>query len=114
MRDHAHTLSDFRVPALLIECEPCGRRIVGVEELTGLSDQEAVARANKLASKRRGRIDGSEVWDGKRLVVSQPVPPRTSHQATIRASRPKVRKHGDDLLAADAGRLPQGAVLQHI
>ena len=26
MRDHAHTLSDFRVPRLSIECEPCGRR----------------------------------------------------------------------------------------
>ena len=25
-RDHAHTLSDFRVPTLSIECEPCGRR----------------------------------------------------------------------------------------
>jgi hypothetical protein len=24
MRDHAHTLSDFRVPTLSIECEPCG------------------------------------------------------------------------------------------
>jgi hypothetical protein len=26
MRDHAHTLSDFRVPTISIECEPCGRR----------------------------------------------------------------------------------------
>jgi hypothetical protein len=26
MRDHAHTLSDFRVPSLSVECEPCGRR----------------------------------------------------------------------------------------
>ena len=25
MRDHVHTLSDFRVPTLSIECEPCGR-----------------------------------------------------------------------------------------
>jgi hypothetical protein len=25
MRDHAHTLSDFRVSTLSIECEPCGR-----------------------------------------------------------------------------------------
>ena len=24
MRDHAHTLSDFCVPTLSIECEPCG------------------------------------------------------------------------------------------
>ena len=26
MRDNAHTLSDFLVPTLSIECEPCGRR----------------------------------------------------------------------------------------
>jgi hypothetical protein len=26
MRYHAHTLSDFLVPTLSIECEPCGRR----------------------------------------------------------------------------------------
>jgi hypothetical protein len=26
VRDHAHTLSDFRTPTLSIECEPCGRR----------------------------------------------------------------------------------------
>ena len=26
MRDHAHTLSDFRTPTCSIECEPCGRR----------------------------------------------------------------------------------------
>jgi hypothetical protein len=25
VRDHAHTLSDFSVPTLSIECEPCGR-----------------------------------------------------------------------------------------
>jgi hypothetical protein len=27
MRDHAHTLSDFRVPTLSVECEPCGRLV---------------------------------------------------------------------------------------
>jgi hypothetical protein len=26
MRENAHTLSDFRVSTLSIECEPCGRR----------------------------------------------------------------------------------------
>jgi hypothetical protein len=26
MRDQAHTLSDFLVPTLSVECEPCGRR----------------------------------------------------------------------------------------
>jgi hypothetical protein len=27
VRENAHTLSDFRVPTLSIECEPCGRRV---------------------------------------------------------------------------------------
>jgi hypothetical protein len=26
LRENAHTLPDFRVPTLSIECEPCGRR----------------------------------------------------------------------------------------
>jgi hypothetical protein len=26
LKDHAHKLSDFLVPTLSIECEPCGRR----------------------------------------------------------------------------------------
>jgi hypothetical protein len=26
MRESAHTLSDFRIPTLSNECEPCGRR----------------------------------------------------------------------------------------
>jgi hypothetical protein len=26
VRENAHTLSDFRVPTLSIECEPCARR----------------------------------------------------------------------------------------
>jgi hypothetical protein len=26
LKDHAHALSDFLVPTLSIECEPCGRR----------------------------------------------------------------------------------------
>jgi hypothetical protein len=26
VRENAHTVSDFRVPTLSIECEPCGRR----------------------------------------------------------------------------------------
>jgi hypothetical protein len=35
---------------------------------SGLSDQQAIARAHKLSARRKGRIDGFEVWDGARLV----------------------------------------------
>jgi hypothetical protein len=48
----------------------CGGQIVGVEMLPpGLSEQDAIARAHTLSSKRRGRIDGFEVWDSARLVI---------------------------------------------
>jgi hypothetical protein len=35
-----------------------------------LSDDDAIARTHQLAAKRKGRIDGFEVWDGgARLVM---------------------------------------------
>jgi hypothetical protein len=34
----------------------------------GLSDQDAVARAETQSLKRRGPIDGLEVWDRARLI----------------------------------------------
>ena len=44
--------------------------IAGVEVLPpGLSDEDAVARAHILSSKRKGPIDGYELWDGARLVI---------------------------------------------
>jgi hypothetical protein len=46
-----------------------GGRIAGVEILPpGLSDEDAVARAHALASKRKGPFDGLEVWDGARFI----------------------------------------------
>jgi hypothetical protein len=40
------------------------RRVVGVAMLPlGLSEEETIARARKLSAKRRGPIDGFEVWD---------------------------------------------------
>ena len=44
-------------------------RIAGVEILPlGLSDEDAIARAHTLSSKRKGPFDGFEVWDRARLV----------------------------------------------
>ena len=38
--------------------------LVGVEMLPpGLSDEDAIARARTLSSKRKGPFDGFEVWD---------------------------------------------------
>ena len=46
MRDHAHTLSDFRVPSLSIECEPCGRR--GRYNIAKLMEQYGDAKLPEL------------------------------------------------------------------
>jgi hypothetical protein len=46
MRDHAHTLSDFRVPTLSIECEPCGR--AGRYNVAKLMEQHGDAKLPEL------------------------------------------------------------------
>ena len=47
-----------------------GCRVVGIAMLPlGLSEEETIARAHRLSAKRRGPIDGFEVWDGSRLVI---------------------------------------------
>jgi hypothetical protein len=46
MRDHAHTLSDFLVPTLSIECAPCGRR--GRYNVARLMEQYGDARLPEL------------------------------------------------------------------
>jgi hypothetical protein len=48
--------------------------IAGVEMLTGLSDQDAIAKAQMLFSERGHRFDGFEVWDRARVVVRHPDP----------------------------------------
>jgi hypothetical protein len=45
-----------------------GGHFVDVEVLSGLSDQEVVAKARLLFSKHKGPIDGFEVWDSARVV----------------------------------------------
>ena len=50
-------------------------RIAGVEVLPpGLMDEDAIARALILSSKRKGPFDGFELWDGTRLVIRHPDP----------------------------------------
>jgi hypothetical protein len=46
MRDHAHTLSDFLVPTLSIECEPCGR--FGRYTIARLMEKYGDARLTEL------------------------------------------------------------------
>jgi hypothetical protein len=48
-------------------------RIAGVEILPlGLSDEDTIARAHTLSSKRKGPFDGFEVWDRARFVFRRP------------------------------------------
>ena len=50
-----------------------GGRIAGVEILPlGLSDEDAIARAHTLSSKRKDLFDGFEVWDRARFVFRSP------------------------------------------
>jgi hypothetical protein len=58
-------------------------RLEGVEVMpAGLSDEEAVARANVLLAKRQGPFDSFEDWEGSRLVFRQSLSaetPETDH-----------------------------------
>jgi hypothetical protein len=45
-----------------------GRRDIAL----GLSDEDAVARAHTLSSKRKGPFYGFEVWDGARFIFRRP------------------------------------------
>jgi hypothetical protein len=52
--------------------------LAGVEILPpGLSDEDAIARAHALSSKRKGPFEGFEVWDRARFVFRQPLSAET-------------------------------------
>ena len=57
MRDNAHTLSDFRVPTLSIECEPCGRR--GRYNVARLMEQVRRREAARTAAHARQLPEGA-------------------------------------------------------
>jgi hypothetical protein len=47
--------------------------IAGVQMLpSGLQDEDKIARAHFLFSKRKGLFDGFEIWDGVRVVFRYP------------------------------------------
>jgi hypothetical protein len=50
-------------------------RLAGFEMLSpDFSDRDAIARAHILSSKRKGPLDGFEVWDHGRAVLRHPDP----------------------------------------
>ena len=46
--------------------------IGAVEELPGLSDEEAIAKAHALFSERKHLFEGLEVWDRARVLIRHP------------------------------------------
>ena len=50
----------------------------------GLMDEDAIARALILSSKRKGPFDGFELWDGARLVIRPLDPADNSVFASLR------------------------------
>jgi hypothetical protein len=48
--------------------------IVAVEELFGLTHEEAVIKAHELYSERKSLYEGFEVWDRTRFLLRHPSP----------------------------------------
>jgi hypothetical protein len=46
--------------------------IEAVEELPGLSDERAIAKAHALFSQRKHLFEGFEVWDRTRVLIRHP------------------------------------------
>jgi hypothetical protein len=51
-----------------------GGRIEAVEELPGLSDEQALAKADALFSERKHKFEGFELWNRARVIIRHPEP----------------------------------------
>jgi hypothetical protein len=49
-----------------------GGRIEAVEELAGLSDDQAIAKAHALFSERKQKFEGFELWNRTRVIIRHP------------------------------------------
>ena len=49
-----------------------GGRIEAVEELIGLSDEQAIAKAHALFSERKNKFEGFELWKRARVIIRHP------------------------------------------
>ena len=48
--------------------------IEAIEELPGLTDKEAIAKAHALFSERKQHFEGFELWDRARVLIRHPAP----------------------------------------
>ncbi len=56
-------------------------RIEAVEELPGLSDEQALAKAHALFSERKHEFEGFELWNRTHLIVRHPEPAASNNVA---------------------------------
>jgi hypothetical protein len=49
-----------------------GGRIEAVEELPGLSDEQAVAKSHALFAERKHKFEGFELWNRTRVITRHP------------------------------------------
>jgi hypothetical protein len=47
-------------------------QIQAIEELPGMADDEAIAKAHALFSERRHSFEGFELWDRSRVLIRHP------------------------------------------
>jgi hypothetical protein len=65
MRDHAHTLSDFLVPTLSIECQPCGRH--GRYNIARLIEKYGDTKLPRAAASPRQLPEGEVVQHPRQM-----------------------------------------------
>ena len=51
-----------------------GGHIADVEEVTGISDEQAIAKAHTLFSEHKRLFEGFELWDCARFMISHREP----------------------------------------
>jgi hypothetical protein len=82
MRDHAHTLSDFLVPTLSIECEPCGR--AGRDTVARLKEKYGDAKLPELL---HALASGRPSYPVQPSIIPSDKPPQR-----LRTSEPGTRR----------------------
>jgi hypothetical protein len=70
-----------------------GGRIADVEELTELPDEEAIAKAHALFSKRKHLFDGFELWEGVRVLIGHPQRRRAARGPLLDRARQDERRN---------------------
>jgi hypothetical protein len=82
--------------------------IEAVEELPGLSDEGAIAKAHALFSERKQHFEGFEVWDRARVLIRHPEPAAPNNIVAWPLHRGLRRAVSSVRPAASPSPLPKG------